>query len=438
MPRQRQITFAPHGHVLTNANVWFHDSRRIAFDVRSDPAGDRFDGARIAQVDVETGQVRTLHESTDGACCGVVTCHPTRDEVVFIRGPVQPTRDWNYGAARRQGVVVNAATGAAANLDARDLTPPFTPGALRGGSHVHVFSGDGQCVSFTYEDHILDQLDRQTTSQPMPHDTNQRNVGISVAGRSVAAPATHLRNHGGTYFSVLVTRTVNQPTPGSDEIRKAFEDAWVGVEGYRRDDGTRQRRALAFQGQVVAPDGRTLAEAFIVDIPDDITQAGESPLEGTPTRRPAPPRGAVQRRLCDTTGHRYPGLQGPRHWLRSTPDGTRIAMLMRDDAGVVQVWTVSPTGGQPRQLTRDVPGIASAFTFSGDGRFIAYIADGSVCVADLATGDSRRLTERVEGVTAPRPEACVFSPDRRRIAYVRTMPTQGAMWNQIFVVEDWE
>ena len=41
------------------------------------------------------------------------------------------------------------------NLDARDLLPPFTPGALRGGTHVHQFSPDGHVVSSTYEDHVL-------------------------------------------------------------------------------------------------------------------------------------------------------------------------------------------------------------------------------------------------------------------------------------------
>ena len=43
----------------------------------------------------------------------------------------------------------------ARNLDARDLLPPFTPGALRGGTHVHQFSPDGHVVSSTYEDHVL-------------------------------------------------------------------------------------------------------------------------------------------------------------------------------------------------------------------------------------------------------------------------------------------
>ncbi|PBD34340.1 hypothetical protein CK247_30830, partial [Klebsiella pneumoniae] len=37
----------------------------------------------------------------------------------------------------------------------RRWIPPYTPGALRGGSHVHVYSPNGQFVSFTYNDHVL-------------------------------------------------------------------------------------------------------------------------------------------------------------------------------------------------------------------------------------------------------------------------------------------
>jgi Tol biopolymer transport system component len=120
--------------------------------------------------------------------------------------------------------------------------------------------------------------------------------------------------------------------------------------------------------------------------------------------------------------------------LRSTPDGARIAFLMRDDAGIVQVWTISPNGGKPQQLTRNPFDVASAFSWSPDGRSIAYIADGSVFVTDATSRESSRLTPRVEGSMAPRPEACVFSPDGRRIAYVRPVVLAAEVYNQIFVV----
>lgn len=427
-----QVTDRPVGHILTNVNVWSPDSQWIVYDTRSDPAGDRFDGAAIEIVNVETGEVREVYRARNGAYCGAATFSPTAEKVVFILGPENPTDDWQYSAWRRQGVVVEVdQPRRAAPLDARDLTIPFTPGALRGGTHVHVFDADGQWVSFTYEDCLLAELDR--IGSPA-HDSNQRNIGVSVPGRSVSVALDHPRNHDGSAFSVLVTRTENEPRPGSDEISRAFEDAWVGTHGYVRPDGARQRRAIAFQGHVVTNQGKTISEAFVVDIPDDVTLAGDAPLEGSATTRPAPPRGTRQRRLTRTADRRHPGLQGPRHWLRSSPDGARIACLMRDDEGVVQLWTVSPNGGQPQQLTRLPFDVASSFTWSPDGRSIAFIADCSVFVADAASGTATRLTSRTANASAPRPEACVFSPDGGCIAYVRPVPQDGRVFNQVFVV----
>src|SRR5439155_7235439 len=258
-----QLTTAAHGHILTNIGAWSPDGRRLVYDVRSDPAGERFDGTRIETVDIETGAVRVLYESRNGACCGVATYHPHRNEVVFIHGPEHPTPDWQYGPAHRQGVIVaEAEPQTALALDARDLVPPFTPGALRGGSHVHVFSGDGQWVSFTYEDHVLSRNEGEDGER----EINLRNVGVCVPG-AVRVCDGHPRNHDGRFFSVLVTRTTAHPRPGSDDIKKAFEEGWVGTDGYRKPDGSRQRRALALQGHVLDRQGRTLSEVFIVDLP---------------------------------------------------------------------------------------------------------------------------------------------------------------------------
>jgi len=235
-------------------------------------------------------------------------------------------------------------------------------------------------------------------------------------------------------FSVVVTQTVNRPRPGSDEISRAFEEGWVGRDGYVRADGTRQHRALAFQGQVTTSAGQFIHEAFLVDLPQDVTMAGNGPLEGTETKRPAPPRGTRQRRLTHTADRKFPGLQGPRYWLRSSPDGSRIALLMRDDQGRAQLWTVSPTGGDLIQVTRHPFGIESTFSWSPDGSEMAYIADRSVFVTDMRTQASRRLTARSEAAGAPRPEACVFSPDGRHVAFVRPVTRDCATWNQILIV----
>jgi hypothetical protein len=448
---ERQVTCAAHGHMLTNSGVWSPDSRWIVYDTRSSPDGSVFDGTRIERVEVESGRIEILYESRNGACCGVVTASPVDDRVVFILGPEQPTADWQYGPARRQGAIVRTSKpGVIERLDARDLVPPFTTGALRGGSHVHVVSPDGRLVSFTYEDAVLDGSPAAATTAGSPCEKNLRGVGVSVCGKTVQVPRTHNRNHDGTAFSVLVTRLTDEPGAGSDEISKAFEEAWIGTHGYLRPDGTRQRYALAFQGHVVVSEAstgglRTVSEVFVCDLPDDLdelTVAGEQPLAGTPTSRPAPPRGVIQRRLTFTADRHYPGIDGPRHWLRSSPDGSRIAFLLRDDRGVVQLFTVSPNGGRPVQVTRDDSSVTSSFSWSPDGRRIAYVADSSVFIVDVPSGASTRLTDRTMPAP-PRPEACVFAPDGRRIAFMRSVAGQSTklgdaaakVHNQIFVVD---
>jgi len=429
---EKQITHGPGHRILTNTRIWSPDSSRIVYDVRPDAAGEVFDGSRIEVVDVQTGRSQTVYQTAHNARCGVATFHPHVDRVVFIHGPENPTPEWSYGPFHRQGVFVDLKSlNVPHPLDARDLTPPFTAGALRGGSHVHVWHAAGDWVSFTYEDHTLSAF-----TEPSPdHDLNQRNIGVSIPNLPVRVSKDHPRNHDGECFTVLVTRTHSHPIPGSDQIKKAYEEGWVGTNGYLRPNGSRQARALAFLGQVVTPQGITVPEVFIADLPSDLTQPGDGPLAGTATRLPSPPKGVVQRRLTDTTDRRYPGVQGIRHWLRVSPNGEHIACLMKDDAGVAQIWSVSPNGGPPRQITHNPFPISSAFDWSPDGKSIAHTLDNSVCVTDLASGITTRLTPKSPEKTAPRPEACVFSPDGSKIAFIRRLPSPQAEANQICVVQ---
>ncbi len=411
--------------VLANCNVWSPDSEWIAFDTRSDAAGSVFDGTQIRVVNAETRDVRTVYESRNGAHCGVVTFHPGWPFVAFIHGPEFTNPGYSYGPSRRHGFVVttpcrNPRHGVLNELwqtivDARDLVPPFTPGALRGGSHVHVWNPCGDRISFTYEDDIT--------------APGLRTVGVTVHGKPVAVPNSHPRNHGGNW-SVLVAKVTANPKPGSDEICRAVEEGWVGRRGYRKPNGKWQRFALAFQG-FVGPEvgGEAIPEVFVADLPPDLTIPGGGWLQGTRTRLPAPPRGVTQRRLTFTANDPFPGVFGPRHWLRSSPDGSRIAFLMRDRRGVVQLFTVSPNGGEPVPVTDNEHPMASAFTWHPDGKRIAIVIDYSVCLVDATTGGITRLTPRT--ADRPRPEACVVSPDGTRIAFVRHL--DGA--NRLCIVE---
>ncbi|MEK9499114.1 DUF3748 domain-containing protein [Photorhabdus sp. P32] len=419
-----QITFDHRSRQLTNINVWTPDSQWLAYDVR--PHGASFTGLTIEKIHVYSGKTEIIYQAKDGAHVGVVTVSPTEPiRYAFIHGPEFPDEQWHYDFHHRRGVIVSEdAPGKAVTLDAMDITAPYTPGALRGGSHVHVFSPDGSRLSFTYNDHVMHELDPAL---------DLRNIAVAVPLKSVEPPKQHPREYDGSYFSVVVSTTTSQPEPDSDEINRAYEECWIGQAGYRKADGNWQRWALAFIGDTISATGEKVPEVYIVDLPEQDTDyaiAGEKPLQGTETTLPAPPANIMQRRLTFTSHKRWPGVvNNPRHWLWTSPDGEQIGFLMKDDNGIVQLWTISPNGGEPRQITHSHCGIQSAFSWESRGQYVAFICDNSVMLCDVQNGQMQRLTKRTE--KAPAAEAVVISPDSRYVAFTREV--DGYM--QIFLVE---
>lgn len=420
MVGEKQLTDDARGHQLTNINVWTPDGQWLVYDVR--PHGGSFTGSTIERVNVETGEVQVIYQATQAAHVGVVTTsaqQPVR--YAFIHGPENPDSEWQYDFHHRRGVMVTEPESVAVTLDALDITAPFTPGALRGGTHVHVFSPDGSRLSFTYNDHVMHQLDVRR---------DQRNVGVALSFSGVVSPKHHPREYDGSHFSVLVSQTTPDPKPGSDDITRAYEEGWIGSEGYLKPDGSRQRWALAFIGDTLSTSGEKRPEVFVVDLPEEdarYQRAGAWPLQGTVASLPTPPQGVSQRRLTFT--EHGVALQ-PRHWLRSSPDGSAIAYLMQDGKGVVQLWIVSPNGGQPQQISRTATGIQSAFSWHPKGKSLALVCDNSVMTLDVASGEMRRLTQRTD--TAPSGDAVVFSPDGTKVAYMR----QCGEFTQIFVAQN--
>lgn len=417
---EKQLTSDARGHQLTNINVWTPDSQWLVYDVR--PHGGSFTGSTIERVNVETGEAEVVYQAQDGAHVGVVTVSPDLPaRYAFIHGPENPDVSWQYDFHHRRGVIVSEPfCEKAVTLDAMDITAPYTAGALRGGTHVHVFSPDGSRLSFTYNDHVLHELDPAL---------DLRNVGIALSGYPVTPPKHHPREYDGSYFSVLVSVTTPAPQPASNDINRAYEEGWIGQEGYVKADGSRQRWALAFIGDTLSADGKKHPEIFVVDLPEndaDYRQAGDKPLQGTPETLPAPPAGVKQRRITFT--EMGIALQ-PRHWLRTSADGAQIAFLMKDKNDVVQVWTVSPNGGEPVQISHSDNGIQSAFSWSPDGKSLALVCDNSVMRLDVKSGVMQRLTQRTE--IAPCADAVVYSPDGGKVAFMR----QCGEFAQIFVTD---
>lgn len=297
--QEQQLTFAPRGHQLTNINVWTADSQWLVYDVR--PNGGTFSGLTIERVNCVTRHIEVIYRAQHGAHVGVVTVSPDLPaRYVFIHGPEHPDSYWHYDFHHRRGVIVaEPDRELAVTLDALDITAPYTPGALRGGTHVHVFSPDGSRLSFTYNDHVLHELDPALDC---------RNVGIALPLHGVNPPKHHPREYDGSHFCVLISRTTPTPQAGSDQINRAYEEGWIGTQGYLKADGTRQRWALAFIGDTLSAQGEKIPEIFIADLPEqdrDYARAGGAPLEGTPTTLPAPPAGVRQRRVTFTAERRF-------------------------------------------------------------------------------------------------------------------------------------
>src|SRR5690606_39209202 len=174
------------------------------YDTRNDDTQIGRTGS-IEMVNTETGEVEVLYQTTNqtdaGPGVGAATFSPTQDRVLFIHGIRNADASRPYGMTRRTGVAVDVAhPGKPIFMDARDITPPFTEGALRGGTHAHSWSGDGKWISFTYNDYLMEQLAKTDTTV-----RDLRTVGIMVPRYVAVGRDRTLENNSGAHFSVIVT-----------------------------------------------------------------------------------------------------------------------------------------------------------------------------------------------------------------------------------------
>ncbi|MBS1610190.1 MAG: DUF3748 domain-containing protein [Bacteroidetes bacterium] len=416
---------------MNTSQVFSKNNEWVVYDNRNLDTGIPENGT-IGMVNTKTKEIKTIYSTSNqspyGPGVGAVTFSPVEDRVLFIHGIRNSDKNNPYTYSRRTGVSVWInKPGIPEFLDARNIIPPFTAGALRGGTHAHSWSADGKWVSFTYNDFIIDELSKKDTSIK-----DIRVVAVMNNSKPVIVPDTiNVENNNGQFFSAVVTQVTDHPSWGSNEIDKAFDEGWIGANGYIQKNGKRQKRAIAFQGNVKDKNGKTKTEVFVADIPDDISKAKSScPLEGTATTRPCVPAGVTQRRITFTDK----GITGPRFWLRTTPDGKWIGFLSTDDKNIVQLFLVSPNGGSIKQLTHNLHSIEGPFNFSPDGKKVAYISDNSIFITYVANGFSERLTTKsgdFEKPTGP----VVWSNNGKMLAYNRYIKeSSGQSYLQVFLL----
>ncbi|MDP4250813.1 MAG: DUF3748 domain-containing protein [Bacteroidota bacterium] len=416
MYKEVQLTHDHSGHCTNSSHCFSPDDQWIVYDSRNDDGGIMGAG-EIAMVNIRSEEITSLYKTENqtafGPGVGAVSFSPVADRVIFIHGIRNANKEKPYSFTRRTGVAIEVSKPfVPVFMDARTIVPPFIPGALRGGTHAHCWSGDGQWLSFTYNDYLLEQLEKQ--GKPV---RDLRTVGVMVTGHPVIVKDDgSFENNSGSCFSFLLAEVTDHPVPGSDEIEKAFDEGWIGKNGYHKGDGSMQRLAIAFQGNVRDADGAIKTEIFIADIPEDILEAAVAePAGNDPSRRPRVPRGVKTRRISFTKRGVSPK---PRHWLRSTTDGNLVGFLAADDQGLIQLFGISSLDGSIRQLTNNSFSIQGPFNFSPDDKFAAYSGDNAVWITEIDNGRTVRVSERFSDEEKP-DGSIVWSNNGSMICYNR-------------------
>ncbi len=426
--QEKQLTNQEMGHLLNPTQCFSPDGNWLAYDTRND--GRKIGSTKsIEMVNVNTGVIKEMYQTTNqtayGPGVGAVSFSPVKDRVIFIHGVRNSNKDRPYDFTRRTGVAIDIENlQQPIFMDARDVNAPFTVGALRGGSHAHGWSADGEALSYTYNDDVIAKL-----SKTNPNIKDLRTVGIMFPGEVKVDDDDSLENNSGEMFSVIIADVTESPKFNTDEIDKAFDECWIGNDGYLKSDGQRQHRAIAFQGNVKNASGETVTDIFIVDLPKDLSVLKAETKKGNAFSRLEVPISLKQRRIT----HLEEGVKGPRHWLRSNPEGSMIAFLSKDSLGYINAFGVSPNGGKVKQLSFHQFNIESGFNFSPDGKYLAYIADKDVYITHIDSGVSRKISDNPKDTRLS--DAVVWSPDGTKIAYNKYIKGSSGEFLQIFILE---
>jgi dipeptidyl aminopeptidase/acylaminoacyl peptidase len=461
-----QLTNGKHGHTLNATQIFSPDSKWLVFDTRNDDTHISRTGS-IYKLNIATKEIvelyKTKNQSIHGPGVGAAAWNPVNDSIIFIHGLLNCDKEKPYSFTRRFGAIISGNHEADENAEigvlqqchhaeGRNIQEPLSKGALRGGTHAHTWSADGKWISFTYNDYLMECLEKN----PLSERKDLRTIGVMTMVENIHEDheaGENAENFRGTYFAVIAAEVTENPKFDSDEIERAFDECWLSKNAEIEDceqskKGSQQALAIAFQGNVRSKDGALVTEVFIVDIPNDITQSlADKPLEGSLNSRPNVPAGFTQRRITFTTERKHPGLQGPRFRLRSSADGSQIYFLMKDDKGIVQIYSVSSAKNtkniitnQPlKQITNFKYSVQSQFNLSPDDKYISVVSNNQIYLVNAENGvlqwsqdgSTTSIGERYSEREVPI-NGVHWSPDGKSLIYNRYVFIEDDYYIQIF------
>lgn len=436
------ITHAERGHTLNRRQVLSPDRCWAVFDTRNDDT-QIVTTRSIERVNLASGLVEVLYQVAGGTVygpgVGAAAYHPQDDKVIFIHGLHNCCSSLPYGVARRFGAIWHSKVipaefrlGPSESSKVASAIPNVPLGVLSGGSHAHSWSPNGNRISFTYDDALRPTMPRTVGFMTNAPSVNQMVMELFDVSRP--SQDQDAENFTGAYSSFLLL----EPDPNLG-IRKALEECWINND------------SIAFLGVVESKRGEEILEIFVAELPSD-EEIAES-LRSMDHRKSWPLLPGINlRRLTYLESRMFPGVQGPRHWLTSSPKGESIYFLLRDPKGVAQVAQVGVESGDVRILTELECGVEGQISVNGSGDQLAFVSDGLVCTLSIESGalESGRIVRWVErgwrkGVKSPASMNClpyegsyvgaIHFVDDRRLLVNRYLRMDSGVFLQILTLE---
>lgn len=387
----RKLTNSNRGHMIHHNSVFSPDGQWIVFDGRNDET-KIIETSSIGLVDVHTGNEKIIYEidnaSPYGPGVGAASFSPVVNKVIFIHGLYEANENEPYDISRRFGLAIDVdQPHLGIPMDARDVLAPYTLGTLRGGTHSHCWSPEGQMLSFTYNDALV--------------DADLRMVGVMIPHAGNVAVPKAKGNVNGTKFAVILTDVVRDPLWGSDEINKAFDECWLNTSP----------PTIAFQGNTINSEGQSITEIYTVVV-DSLLIQNDKKSAGALGKLPQVPKGIQQKRISYTKK----GLSNLRHWLRASPDGRYVYALAKDDQDKNQIIRCTVATGEFEYISDFQFSISSPININAIGDKLSFIAENNVYIFDLLDSSVQNLTHN-SLVDSKIIGAAVFSPKENVIAF---------------------